>query len=248
MGRIHERAKKELSFNPPLPCKSELSQKVENKIREKEKQKLKKMNCTICDSPSSIIFNKKGYNYYECSHCKSIFVPEGIDQSGKVGGEHEVGRNEKENEIRIQRFKELVGKYGKILDFGCGHGMLVRDCLDEGLDAFGYDKFNPEFEKMPDGKFNLVSLIECVEHLSSPYSELDVVYDKLLPNGVILLETSFTDVAIQENIPMEEFFYINPDAGHSTVFSHYGLDILMKKKKYKVIEAINRNVRLYQRK
>lgn len=248
MGKIIEQAKKELSFNPPLPCKSELSQKVENKIREKEKQKLKKMNCTICDSPSSIIFNKKGYDYYECSHCKSIFVPEGIDQSNMVGGQHEVGRNEKENSVRIERFKELVGKYGSIWDFGCGHAYLVKDCLNEGLDAEGYDKFNPELDKLPTRKFNLCSMVEVIEHTHAPFNELSVIHDRLLPNGVLLVETSFTDVAVQENIPMDEFFYISAEHGHCTIFSHYGLDILMKKKGFKVLPPINRNVRLYQRK
>jgi 2-polyprenyl-3-methyl-5-hydroxy-6-metoxy-1,4-benzoquinol methylase len=206
------------------------------------------MNCTICGHQSKIIFNKKGYDYYECSHCKSIFVPDGIDQSGKVGGEHEVGRNEKENSVRIERFKELVGKYGKILDWGCGHGYLVRDCLDDGIDAVGYDKFNPEFEKLPNGKFNLVSMVEVIEHTFSPFGELDMIYESLLPNGVFMAETSFIDVAVEEHIPIEEFFYISPEHGHCTIFSHYGLDVLMIKKGFKVLPAINRNVRIYQKK
>jgi len=42
MGKIIDQAKKELSFNPPLPCKSEKAKKVEKKVIEKEKEKLKK--------------------------------------------------------------------------------------------------------------------------------------------------------------------------------------------------------------
>jgi len=206
------------------------------------------MNCTICGHQSKIIFNKKGYDYYECSHCKSIFVPEGIDQSSKVGGEHEVGRNEKENAVRIQRFKELVGKYGRILDFGSGHGLLVKDCLDEGLETCGYDKFNPEFEKMPEGKFNLCSMIEVCEHTHSPFNEFDVIRDKLLPRGILLIESSFIDIAVDEGIPLDEYFYISRDAAHCTIFSHYGLDVLMKKKGFNVLPPINRNVRTYIKK
>ncbi len=206
------------------------------------------MNCIICNSTSKIIFNKKGYDYYQCSSCQSVFVPDGINQADMVGGEHEVGRNENENATRIERIKELVGEYGKVLDFGCGHGMLVGDLRDAEIDAEGYDKFNPEFEKMPDGKFNIVSMVECIEHTFRPFGELDIIYEKLLPNGVIMVETSFIDVAVQEGIPLGEFFYISPAHGHCTIFSHYGLDLLMQRKGFKVVPPINRNVRIFQKK
>lgn len=175
-------------------------------------------------------------------------MPGGINQENMVGGEHEVGRNEKENGIRIERFLSLVGKYGRILDWGCGHGYLLKDCRAAGLAIEGYDKFNPEFEKIPEGQFNLVSLVEVIEHFSSPFEELDMIYDKLLPNGILFAETSFYDVAVQENIPLNEFFYLNPDRGHCTVFSHFGLDVLMKQKGFKIVPAINRNVRIFQKK
>ncbi len=165
-----------------------------------------------------------------------------------VGGEHEVGRNENENATRIERIKELVGKYGRVLDFGCGHGLLVRDLRNEEMDAEGYDKFNPEFEKMPEGKFNIVTMVECIEHTFKPFQELDIIYDKLLPNGVIMCETSFTDVANAEGIPLNEFFYISAVHGHCTVFSHYSLDLLMQRKGFKVVPPINRNVRIFQKK
>jgi hypothetical protein len=62
------------------------------------------------------------------------------------------------------------------------------------------------------------------------------------------VETSFFDVAADENIPLEDFFYIAPKNGHSTIFSHFGLDVLMRKKGFKVVPAINRNVRIFQKK
>ncbi len=203
------------------------------------------MNCTICNSPSKIIFNKKGYDYYQCSSCQSVFVPDGINQADMVGGEHEVGRNENENATRIERIKELVGKYGRVLDFGCGHGLLIKDLKDAEMDAEGYDKFNPEFEKMPDGKFNIVTIIECIEHMFKPFQELDIIYDKLLSNGAIMIESSFTDVAVQESIPLSEFYYLSPQHGHCTIFSHYGLDVLMQRKGFSVGIPVNRNVRIY---
>jgi SAM-dependent methyltransferase len=206
------------------------------------------MNCIVCGNESPLLFVKGGYDYFQCHYCKTIFTPGGIDQKDMVGGEHEVGRNEIENALRIDRITSLVGKYGRILDYGCGHGMLVEDCKAFGLDAVGYDKFNPDFDNMPEGQFNIVSLIECVEHLAAPFEELDVIYDKLLPYGILFVETSFWDVAVDEDIPMDTFFYIAPKNGHSTIFSHFGLDVLMRQKGFKVVPAINRNVRIFQKK
>jgi len=205
-------------------------------------------NCPACNHASEVLFHKSGYDYYQCGYCWTVFIPGGLPQGGKIGGEHEVGRNEKENKVRIDRIKELVGKYGRILDFGCGHGMLVNDCKLVGLDAEGYDKFNPDFDKMPEGKFNIAVMIETIEHTTLPFEELDIIHEKLLPNGILLCETSFTDVSLEEEIPITDFFYLNVENGHCTMFSHYGMDILMKQKGFTVIPPINRNVRLYQKK
>src|ERR1051326_6515611 len=116
------------------------------------------MNCPVCQSPSKIIFNKKGYDYYQCSNCETIFVPNGLPQDNMVGGGYEEERNTQQNAERINRFKDLVGRYGRILDFACGHGMLVNDCRKADLDCDGYDKFNPECDKIPNRKYNLVSM------------------------------------------------------------------------------------------
>ncbi len=205
-------------------------------------------NCPACQSNSEILFNKQGYDYYQCQTCKTVFIPGGLDQINyPVGGEHEEGRNEKENHLRMDRFVALVGKYAKILDWGAGHGLLVKDCKERGLDAVGYDKYNPDFDKLPDGKFHLISLVEVVEHLHSGFPEIETIYDKLVEGGIVYFETSFPDVAEQEGIPLNEFFYFSPQHGHCTVFSHAGLDIMMKAKGFSPLEHIDRNTRIYKK-
>lgn len=206
------------------------------------------MNCPICQAESNNIFKKGDYDYLQCSKCNTVFVPNGIDQSNMVGGGFELERNVSQNQERIERFKTFTGIYGKILDFGSGHGYLVNDCVAAGLSAEGYDKFNPQYEKIPDGKFNLVSLVECVEHLYFPYSEFDIVYNKLADNGICYIESSFIDICIEDNIPLNEFFYISPEVGHCTIFSHIGLDVLMARKGFIPLKHLNRNTRIYKKK
>lgn len=205
------------------------------------------MDCVVCGSPTKFIFYKKEHDYVQCSNCETVFVPGGLDQSNMVGGGFEYERNTLQNKLRIDRFLPLVGYYGGILDYGCGNGMLVDDLKKEGISADGYDKFNPKFPKIQGKKYGLVSMVEIIEHTFYPFKELDEIYGLLLSGGIVYIETSFTGVAKEENIPLDEFFYINSDVGHCTIFSHIGLDMLMELKGFNVLPHINRNVRIYKK-
>lgn len=202
------------------------------------------MKCRCCQSDSSLSFSKKGYDYWECNNCKTLFVPSGINQSDMVGGGFEQERNEIQNKERTTRFIWLVGVYGNILDYGCGHGMLVKDCNEAKLNCDGYDKFNGDFPLIKDKKYNLISMVEVIEHLYYPYFELNEIHSLLKDDGLVYIETSFTDIIPK---PYEEAYYVEPSVGHCTIFSHKGLDLLMESKGFKALDHINDNVRLYKK-
>jgi len=182
--------------------------------------------------------------YFQCESCNTLFCGP-LPNDNMVGGGSEMERNTEQNTERLFRFASLTESGAAILDYGCGHGMLVADAIKDGFFAKGYDKFNPDFDQLPDMKFDLVALVECLEHLSFPFSEFDDIKSVMNPNAILYLESSFTDVAEQERIPLESFFYVSPTVGHATIFSHKGLDILMNKKGFKPMEHINRHVRIY---
>lgn len=204
--------------------------------------------CPCCGSVSSLSFKKGGFEYFSCPSCQTTYVPTGIPNDNLVGGGNEEIRNREQNEDRLKRVATLSGVTGRKLDFGCGHGMLVQDGKKAGFDFYGYDKFNPEFDKKPEGKFNFVSMVEVIEHLSKPYYELNMINEMMEPGGILYIETSFTDVAEEEGFQVKDFFYTNPDAGHATIFSHIGLDQLMVKKGFEAKAHINRTVRVYVKK
>lgn len=194
---------------------------------------------------------KGGVPYYECTSCGTLFS-DPLDNSNMVGGGNEIGRNKEQNHLRIERINAMCKGQEKgnirILDFGCGHGMLMSDLISEGYDCSGYDAYNEEFCKLPEkGVFNIVTAIEVIEHTSFPFAELDVIHRSLAPNGVVMIETSFTNIAHMEGIEYEDFFYIDPSVGHSTIFSHHGLDVLMCLKGFRPISHWNRHVRAYQK-
>ena len=204
------------------------------------------MKCPACNDTSKERLVKKDVQYYQCQYCGTLFSGE-LPNDNMVGGGMELERNLQQNQGRLERFIALAGKDAKILDYGCGHGMLKDFLLENNINAFGYDKYNKEYNFITEHEFDLVSMVEVIEHLSHPFYELDQINLLLKPNGVLYIETSFIDVAFEEKIELEDFFYIEPSVGHSTIFSHYGLDILMVKKGFLPLRHINRNVRLYKK-
>lgn len=171
-----------------------------------------------------------------------------LDQSGMVGGTGEQDRNDTHNPERLVRIKEFY-RNPKVLDFGCGTGKLVDYLRDNGIEAFGHDKFGSEelFTTIGDVKFvsdyfDVITMIEVIEHTAAPYKELATILDCLKPGGILMIETSFTDW-----MDLETDTYINPSIGHSTIFSHKGLDAVMISKGFEIYGHINRNVRVYNK-
>lgn len=210
------------------------------------------MNCPACNNESYAALIKHGTVYNKCCFCHTIFS-DPLPNDNMVGGGFEEERNINQNSIREERMLSILQQLGQqhtapILDFGCGHGMLMKYLIEKGFDCDGYDKFNPNYAEIDySKKYQVVTMVEVIEHLSHPFNEIDTISGLLATHGILYIETSFIDVAKQENIPLEDFFYIDPRVGHSTIFSHLGLDILMLTKGFKPVVHINRNARLFQK-
>lgn len=211
-----------------------------------------KKTCIICGNEAHHRLTKLGNDYYQCWSCRTLFSGP-IDQEGMVGGEHEEGRNIEQNHLRINRVNEMTLGLKKedvhILDFGCGHGMFVSDLKKAGYaNAVGYDAYNDYYSRLPEtNKFSIVTMTEVIEHISHPFAELKWIHKALVPGGCLMIETSFVNIAEQENIPLSDFFYIAPQNGHCTIFSHHGLDLLMALYGFIPRQHFNRHVRLYQK-
>lgn len=185
------------------------------------------------------LFKKDGVDYYQLSNGTVYCKP--LDQSKKVGGTGESERNSVHNPGRLDRIITMA-QNPTVLDYGCGSGLLVNFLKVRNVNVTGYDKYSDVFNNpLPKNTFDIVTMIEVVEHLSSPFNEIDEVFYSLKEGGHVMIETSFTDWMNSADQ------YINPSIGHCTIFSHHGLDELMISKGFKVGEHINRNVRIYQK-
>jgi len=103
--------------------------------------------------------------------------------------------------------KGNIEKNIKWLDIGCGSGHLVRDAIEEGIDAYGVDvsKYAVEnavvkdrvsygsMEEIPFGNefFNVISAIDVIEHVNPENVEeaLSETFRVLKPHGLLILTT-----------------------------------------------------------
>lgn len=207
--------------------------------------------CPCCNNHAHFRLNKKGTAYCQCTSCRTVFS-DPLPNDNLVGGGNEEARNVEQNHLRIERIDGMARGMDKkdvqILDFGCGNFMLGNDLIKAGYNCTGFDAYNELYSRLPEkNKYHICTMIECAEHLSSPFVEFDVIYRSLLPNGILMVESSFIEVADQEGIELENFFYLDPAPGHSTLFSWHGLDVLMCLKGFKPITHWNRHVRAFQK-
>ena len=182
---------------------------------------------------------KNGTEYFQDDN--GIIFCEPLNQDQMVGGGCEQVRNEMQNHLRLDRVFRLKDN-ANVLDFGCGNGLLIRDMKAVGIKCTGYDKFNPKFKKLPKKEtFDIVIMVEVIEHLNEPFKELDMIYQSLVKGGIVMIETSFSDWLTLEDS------YIEPSVGHSTIFSHRGLTELMSSKGFTEGGHFDRNVRIYKK-
>lgn len=76
------------------------------------------------------------------------------------------------------------------LDFGCGPGpALVEMAREAGYTMDAYDKFYAHDLAVFGRCYDFITCTEVVEHLASPCSELDRLWNLLRPGGVFVIQT-----------------------------------------------------------
>jgi SAM-dependent methyltransferase len=129
--------------------------------------------------------------------------------------------------VRRLRALKLLPKRGRCLDFGSGKGILLRMLLDDGQDAWGFDAYaTPAFaaervqKELPEGPFDLITLVEVIEHTLDPIQVLTRLRERLSERGILVLSTEL----FKEGVHGPEWHYLAPELGqHVTIFSEDGL-------------------------
>lgn len=110
----------------------------------------------------------------------------------------------------------------RVLDFGGGNDVLCGELRAAGFPvATTFDPFVPEFAKPPDGKFNLITCFETLEHMPDPLTGIGAIVAHLAEPGLILFST-LLQPADFEKLGMN-WWYVGPRNGHVSMFSRDAL-------------------------
>ncbi len=122
-----------------------------------------------------------------------------------------------------------VPEQGKILDFGCGNGALLRsfhslrpDWALVGADL--KDEFSvPVTSISPnaqyymgdlaglDGSFDMVTLLHCIEHITEPVEILKQLKDKLSDNGLLYIQVPNVAVNPYDLLIFDHIMHFTPE-------------------------------------
>lgn len=147
---------------------------------------------------------------YRCGNCKFLQCSDLQEvlpfYEDLVDPDYEVGRQERS--LQALRILEVVRKlqpHGRLLDVGAGSGILVEQAIQMGYEAEGIEpsvwlqKLALE-RRLPvhlgtfphpsaSGRFDVVSLIDVIEHVPDPIDLLRSIAVKLSDNGIAVIVT-----------------------------------------------------------
>jgi 2-polyprenyl-6-hydroxyphenyl methylase/3-demethylubiquinone-9 3-methyltransferase len=108
-----------------------------------------------------------------------------------------------------------------LLDYGGGEGTLTRELKQRGFEKS--ESFDPFFSSgtRPRGPFDLVTIVEVVEHAVDPIPLFRDALSFVAPDGAILFTTG-----LQARKPDPDWWYIAPRNGHVSIHTPASLQRL----------------------
>jgi SAM-dependent methyltransferase len=151
-----------------------------------------------------------------------------------------------------QRYPELSGQNVSFLDVGCGWGRLLKAATEYGWSSKGLETSSKALEfigknfpnldveqsyldtmgKEP-SSFDLISMVEVIEHIDQPKLLLEQVHDHLCDEGLLLVQTGNIESFTAQKAGME-WPYIK--AEHVSYFSMSSLAHVLQDSGFEVLE------------
>lgn len=213
--------------------------------------------CLVCGGHTSpfadgFVLRERRARYVRCDHCGLVRVeaPDWLDEAYTDAiAALDVGLLSRSLEMShilsaVLRTERLAS--GTFLDWAGGYGTLTRLMRDRGYDFFHHDPFCSNLFAVGldgelDGRYDLVSAIEVLEHLVDPVADLDAIAsctDRLLVTTLLL-----PDPAPKPG----DWWYFTPETGqHITFFTRSALHRLSARLRMQCL-SLNDNIHLFHR-
>ena len=155
--------------------------------------------CPLCGHGDTADYcTDRWRSYRRCPACHLVFVPPRFHLSA-VAEKAEYDRHQNDpTDAGYRRFlgrlvdplQELLAPASQGLDFGAGPGPTVSMMLEEaGHQVALYDPFYHPDRSVFDHSYDFVTATEVVEHLRHPRAELDQLWTRVRPGGVLGIMT-----------------------------------------------------------
>ena len=116
----------------------------------------------------------------------------------------------------------------RMLDYGGGGGLLTRCLCEAGFTAAqSFDPFTPEFSQPPNGRFDVITCFETMEHLTDPLAAIYAMVGMLSDVGVVLFSTLLQPADLPRS--GMSWWYIGPRNGHVSLFTREALAIAWRR-------------------
>jgi 2-polyprenyl-3-methyl-5-hydroxy-6-metoxy-1,4-benzoquinol methylase len=182
-------------------------------------------SCVICGTPrsadaqtASVRSNVRAFRYekfvvWRCTECLSIHAQDDVDLARYYAG-YPVFDAALDWKLRtayggmLERLVDAGLKPGdKVLDYGCGKGVLVRFLRDQGYDACGWDRYAEGFgdRSVLELKYDCIVAQDVIEHVESPHALLAELYWMTKPGGMVSIGTP--DAAALDLANPEDFVH-----------------------------------------
>lgn len=122
----------------------------------------------------------------------------------------------------------------RVLDYGAGTDGFCAALRAAGFPvAVSYDPMVPEFAGRPDGKFELVTSFETLEHLPDPAGGIASIIDFVAEPGLAFF-TTYAQPADFDQHGLN-WWYVGPRNGHVSIFSKQALKTAWNRHGYKFV-------------
>ncbi len=156
------------------------------------------LHCPLCGAGSYTFHEDRRRRYCRCERCLLVFVPPEFHLSA---GDEKAEYDLHQNRVDDPHYRAFLARLAtpllavlapgsRGLDFGCGPGPALAAMLAEAGHRMSlYDPFYFPAEDALCPGYDFITATEVVEHLRAPATELDRLWQLLVPGGVLGIMT-----------------------------------------------------------